>query len=64
MGIPEMDIESPLGNSEFDRIEYVIEKTGISLNRGDYRMRRLGQNTSQIRPILLTLDCHEVAREY
>ena len=63
MGVPEMDLESPLGNSEFDRLEYVIEKTGISLNRGDYRMRRLGQSTSQTRPILLTLDCHQVCKE-
>ena len=63
MGVPEEDIESPLGGSDVERVECVMQKADVSLNRGNFRMRRLGQNTSQTRPILLTLECHEASRE-
>ena len=63
MGIPEEDIESPLGSSDLERVECVIQKTDTPLTRGNFHMRRLGQRSSQPRPILLTLECHETGRE-
>ena len=63
MGVPEEDIESPLGGSDVEMVECVMQKADVSLTRGNFCMRRLGQNTSQTRPILLTLECHEARRE-
>ena len=65
VGMPEEDIESPLGSCDLDRVLCVVKKTGVSV-RDNLRIRRLGQTTGTAqttRPILLTFDTHETCRE-
>ena len=62
-GLPEGNVNTELGSNDIERVECLLQKTGATIHRNNFRIRRLGRNTTQTRPILVTLDCHETCRE-
>lgn len=62
-GLPENDVESPLGKTDQEKLESILEKMDISCSDVSVSMRRCGAYSDMPRPLQLTLDCPKICRE-
>ena len=56
-GLPESDIQSPIGKTDEEKLQSIFQKMEVSLGEVTFSMRRYGPYAVQPRPLQVTLSC-------